>query len=116
MFKTVHTSNVMSREPFCCRPSSLIGYSLYQILTKEKSSSELLYSSVFLNGTLWGVVGHKHQCAFCVFFVFLKVLREGGVLVTRHTPVQSERRCESCTVDWRCEELKSGHLAFYGEE
>lgn len=51
---------------------------------KLQSTPELLYSIeiffvcfFFLKGTVWGVVGHEHQCAFfCVFFE--KVLRGGG--------------------------------------
>lgn len=50
----------------------------------------------FLKGTVWGVVGHEHQCAFfCVFFE--KVLWEGGRrgwggVATHHTPEQSQNR------------------------
>lgn len=50
---------------------------------KLQSTPELLYSIeifflfLFLKGTVWGVVGHEHQCAFFLC-IFEKVLgREG---------------------------------------
>lgn len=69
-----------------------------------RSAPELLYSIEIFSKkkcTVWGVVGHKHQCAFfCVFFD--KVLGRKGLIATSHTPEQSQN-AETCTESSRSE-------------
>lgn len=68
---------------------------------KIPSTPELLYSIdmfffSFLNGTVWGVVGHKHQCAFFCDFFSPEGIGEGGVIVTSHIWTISNCRRETC--------------------